>query len=52
VTIEPAADAFYLFYFDADGRCLTDTWHQTLEAAKAQAQFEFEITDEEWERLD
>jgi hypothetical protein len=52
VTIEPADDAFYLFYFDADGNCMTDTWHQTLESAKRQAHFELEISDDDWETLD
>ena len=51
VTIEPTDGVFYLFYFDADGRRMTDTWHQTLEGAKAQAQLEFEISDDEWEPL-
>ncbi|HEY3803303.1 MAG TPA: hypothetical protein VGL61_11880 [Kofleriaceae bacterium] len=51
VTIESADGAFYLLYFDADGRCMTDTWHQTLDAAKRQAQFEFEIADGDWEAV-
>ena len=50
VEIEPSGDgAFYLFYFDAKGVCMTDTWHESVERAKAQAEFEFEITEQDWE---
>ncbi len=48
VEIEPADGAFFLFYFDSNGTCLADTWHQTVEQAKAQAQFEFEIEEHDW----
>jgi hypothetical protein len=30
---------------------MTDTWHQTLEGAKRQAHYEFEITEEQWEAV-
>lgn len=40
--------AFYLLHFDAQGICFADTWHQTLEEAKQQAQFEFGISAAEW----
>ena len=42
----------YLFYFDANGNCLTDTWHETLERAKAQALFEFAIDEDDWSAED
>jgi hypothetical protein len=32
---------FYLFYCDADWRAVTDTYHETIEGAIAQADFEF-----------
>ena len=51
VEIQPADGAFYLLYFDEEGECLTDTWHQTLEQAKAQAQHEFEIGEGDWTSL-
>jgi len=35
-------DGWYLFYCDADWRTVTDTWHETYEAAVKQAAFEFE----------
>ena len=33
--------AFYLFGCDDTWRNITDTWHQSLEEAKAQAEFEY-----------
>ena len=32
---------FYLFYCDGDWNTITDTYHDTIDAAIAQAQFEF-----------
>ena len=43
--------AFYLFYCDRSGREMTDTWHESLERAMAQAQWEFEVKLEEWETV-
>lgn len=51
VEIQPSDDAFLLLYFAPSGECMTDTWHATLNQAKAQAQFEFEIRDEDWEEV-
>jgi hypothetical protein len=48
VKIEHNKDGFFLLYFDAAGDGLTDTWHQSLEDAKRQAKFEFEIEASEW----
>lgn len=48
VEIEPQDGAFYLFYLNANGVTQADTWHQTLEAAKGQALFEFKIGDADW----
>ena len=41
--------AFLLVYLDSEGRELADTWHATVEDAKAQAEFEFGITTDEWQ---
>jgi hypothetical protein len=41
--------AFYLLRLDLDGKCLSDTWHETLVAAKEQAAFEFGIKMDDWE---
>ena len=38
-----------LLYFDVEGACLTDTWHQTLADAKEAAREEFEILDADWD---
>jgi hypothetical protein len=48
VEIRSADGAYYLLYLNAEGLCLADTWHETMEKAKAQARFEFDISDEEW----
>ena len=42
-------DAYYLFYCDAEWEPVTDTWHQTLEAAKGQAEFEYRGVTTTWE---
>jgi hypothetical protein len=39
---------FYLFYLDAAGEQLNDTYHDSLARAFAQAEFEFEVRPEEW----
>jgi hypothetical protein len=40
--------AIYLLRLDADGEYLTDTWHETIDAAKQQASFEFGISEGDW----
>jgi hypothetical protein len=40
---------YYLFYCDDTGRELTDTYHDSLSDAMAQAEWEFEVRPEEWE---
>jgi hypothetical protein len=39
---------FYLLYLDADGNELTDTWHEALDLAQRQAEFEFGVHKDEW----
>ncbi|WP_052177634.1 hypothetical protein [Methylotenera sp. G11] len=41
-------DAFYLFGCDENWNSLSDTWHETLEDAKEQAEFEYEGTLKTW----
>ena len=48
VEIYPDNGGWYIDYFDKDGHWLTDGWHETLELAKQQAEFEFEIRKEDW----
>jgi len=40
---------FYLFYCDADGVEFTDTLHETVDLAKSQAEFEFNVKPNEWQ---
>jgi len=39
----------FLLRLDDEGQCIADTWHETVEAAKAQAKFEYEIEEGDWE---
>jgi hypothetical protein len=41
-------DAYYLLYLDSDWEEVTDTWHQTVDAAKRQAEFEYEGITAKW----
>jgi hypothetical protein len=43
-------DSFYLFGCDQDWNTVTDTWHETLEDAKAQAEFEYEGVSATWQK--
>src|SRR5438874_677036 len=42
------AQEFYLFGCDADWNVVTDTWHQSLDEAKEQAEFEYEGVSKTW----
>jgi len=42
---------FYLFGCDGDWNVVTDTWHQSLEEARAQAEFEYEGVSTTWSYL-
>jgi hypothetical protein len=41
-------DAFYLFGCDSEWQTVTDTWHQTLDDAKHQAEFEYDGVSKTW----
>lgn len=43
------SEGYYLLYFDADGNEVTDTFHDTMEDAFAQAEWEFNVKPFEWE---
>jgi hypothetical protein len=45
----PNDPGFYLLYYDRDGQEMTDTYHDSLEEAMAQAEWEFEARKGEWE---
>jgi len=40
--------SFFLLRMNAEGDCLTDSWHQTKEEAMRQAEFEFDVRPEDW----
>ena len=41
-------DSFYLFGCDENWQSITDTWHETLEDAKHQAEFEYAGVSSTW----
>ena len=52
VEIHTADDgSCFLLHFDANGRCQSDSWHETLEDAKDQADFEFRIVSDDWKQV-
>lgn len=51
VEIEPdqtGTGNFFLIRFDENGEFAGDTWHRTLDEAKGQARFEFDLDDDDW----
>jgi adenosylmethionine-8-amino-7-oxononanoate aminotransferase len=50
VEISQEGGGFFLFHFDAKGECIADTWHQSLDEAKRQAEFEFGVLEDEWKQ--
>ncbi len=39
---------FYLIYLDKNGKEMTDTYHDSLEKAFKQTEFEYQVKPEEW----
>jgi len=48
VVIEEINGSCYLYRYSNTGECAGDTWHQTLDEAKRQARFEYEIGYSDW----
>jgi hypothetical protein len=48
VAIVEQPHGWALLRFDDADACVADTWHPTLEDAKKQAQFEYEIEEGDW----
>jgi hypothetical protein len=47
--VQYASDpGFYLLYLDNDGHELTDTYHDSLSEAMAQAEWELAVTPRQW----
>ncbi len=45
---EDDLDSYLLNYYDKSGEWITDTWHETLEKAFSQAEFEFTNSRKTW----
>ena len=45
-------EIFYLFYLDEAGYLITDTFHESLEKAFQQAEFEYSVPKEDWQRTE
>ena len=43
-------DSFYLFGCNENWQTISDTWHETFENAKAQAEFEYEGITATWQK--
>ncbi len=46
------AAGYYLYGCNAAWESVTDTWHQTIEGVKAQAEFEYAGVSATWQDLD
>ena len=44
-------DLYYLFRYDAEGACVADTCHFSLQEAREQARAEFAISDDDWKEV-
>jgi len=42
---------YYLFYCNEQWEVLTDGWHQSIESAKEQAEFEYEGISKKWKAV-
>lgn len=51
LVIEINPDGVFLYRFDAEGDCVGDTWHMTVEHAKDQAAYEFEGLPLNWQDI-
>jgi hypothetical protein len=49
--IQTEPRGFVMIYMDARGHYLDDSWHPSIEDAKAQAKSAFEIDDQDWVQL-
>ena len=54
-TIDKIAEggkAYYILYYDKNGKFLTDSFCRTLEDAKKEARLEFNLSDDDWEVIE
>ena len=52
VEVVEQAGAIYLLRLDERGHCIADTWHESVDAAKEQATFEFGIEEGDWKDVE
>ena len=52
VQISEGDNGYYLLRFNSDNVCLADSWFETLEEAKRQAEFEYAISESHWEHIE
>jgi hypothetical protein len=43
---------YYLLYLDGSGEEMTDTFHETIQSAMDQAEWEFQVKPNEWDVLE
>ena len=48
---DPDGSSVYLYYCNNEWEPVTDTWHLSVDDAKAQAAFEYSGLDDSWESL-
>ena len=48
VEIREDAEGVFLLRYNSADECVGDTWHLTVAEAKAQAAFEYGVTEAEW----
>jgi len=41
-------DGVFLLYLDSEGEVMTNTWHESIQLAMQQAEFEFGVMTENW----
>ena len=51
VEVRSAPGGYYLMRMGTLRKCIFETWHMTLAEAKAQAEFEYAITDTDWSEI-
>ena len=51
LVIDETADGVFLYRYDADGKCVGDTWHINIDDAKHQADYEYEGLMQEWQNV-
>ena len=52
VDISEEENGYFLLRFNSAGEFLTDTWHESLQAAMSQAEFEYRISPAEWVKVE